>query len=373
MKGSWKLLLACFALARTVSGQPAPDSADRLLQPGDQLEINILTLPEVEKKYQVRADGTFFHPYAGELKVAGMNLQKVEKLLRERFSKQLRNPEFRVGITTMADGDAAVLGEVRSQGKVKFSAGCTLLELLAQAGGVTEKADVDGAVLLRSGKQIPLNLGREGQPELARMHVQKGDILFVNRGRRIGVSGEVQAKGIYVIGSKSANGVQDAIKAAGGATELGALNRAQVIRPSLSKPIEVDLLNPTQSAAVQLEDGDTVLLPSRRAVVLGAVGKPGPVTLVGTETLLDVLSMAGLNDKARLSSLIVIRAADVNSGGNKKEVYNIQDTFSEDKAQASIPIRDGDVVFVPTQEENGMFSSNNILSVLLMARSMFAF
>jgi len=379
MRNFAKILFAGWVISGVAFSQPEghstvfQDSPDRLLQPGDQLEINIFTLPEQEKKYQIRADGTFFHPYAGEVLASGKSLKQLDAILRQRFSKQLRKPDFRVGVSAMAESDAAVLGEVRSQGKFRFSPGTSVMDLLAQAGGVTDKADTDGATILRNGKKIPLNLGPSGQAELARTMVQKGDILYVNRGRRVGVSGEVQAKGIYAISSKSTNPVEDAVKAAGGATETGALSRVQVIRPSLSKPLEVNLLGPASASKVVLEDGDTVLLPPRRAVVLGAVNKPGPVPLTGKETLVDVVSQAGLA-KGKIDSLVVVRSQDVISGNNRKEVYNLEAFFSEGNPTAPVMIHDGDLVFVPTQEEAGMFSSpTGLMSLLIMARSIFSF
>ena len=372
------LALTCF-LKLSAFAQPdiKPDdlwgSDKRVLQPGDQLEINILNLPEQEKKYPIRADGTFFHPFAGEVKAAGKTLAELETLLRQRFKKELKRPEFRIGVSTMAEGEAAIMGEVKSQGKFKFTSGTTVVDLLAQAGGVTERADLDGSFILRSGKQISLNLGPSGQAELARMKVQKGDIIYVNKGRKVGVSGEVQAKGIYAINSKSLNPVEDAIKSAGGATESGALNRVQIIRPSLAKPLEVNLLEPSEACKVALEEGDTVVLPARKAVVLGAVSKAGALPLVGKETLLDVIGQAGIA-KGKLDSIVVIRSVDVIAGKDTKEIYNLENSFSEGNPVVNVPINDGDLVYVPAQEEQSLFTNpTGFMSLLVMARSLFAF
>lgn len=369
---SLKLLIPLGLLSALGWAQPVESPPGRPLQPGDQLEINIFTLPEVEKKYQVRADGTFFHPLAGEIRASGKTLPQLEALLRQRLSKELRKPQFRVGLTTMAEAECAVLGEVRSQGKYKVAPGSSIMDLLAQAGGINDKADLDGAVVLRAGRSIPLDLGPKGQAQLAAMQVQKGDIIYVNRGKRVGVSGEVQAKGIYVVSSRSTNPVEDAVKAAGGATEAGALNRVQIIRPSLAKPIEVDLLDPQVASQVGLEDGDTVMLPARRIVLLGAVGKPGPVNLVGKETLLDVVSSAD-PAKARLDSVVLVRAEDVQKGTDKKEIYNLQQAFQEGSTMVAVPVRDGDMVFVPNVEDAGMLGNpTGLMSLLVMARSLFA-
>ena len=344
----------------------------RVLQKGDQLEIHLVSLPDTEKKYTVRADGTFFHPLAGEIQASGKTLQQVEAILAQRLKRELRNPAFRIGLTSLADAEAAVMGEVRSQGKFKFAAGTSVMDLLAQAGGLSEKADKDSAIIWREGKEIEINLNPAGLNELSRMQVRNGDILYVNRGKRVGVSGEVQAKGIYSVSTKSVNSVEDAVKAAGGATESAALSRVQIIRPSLAAPILVNLLDPAEAGKIILQDGDTVLVPARRAVILGAVGKQGILPLNGSESLVDVVSQAGVS-QGNLAAVVVIRAADVQASTDKKEIYNLEGNFQEGQQTVRVPIQDGDVVFVPPKAENNLLTGgSSLMQMLFMARSLFS-
>lgn len=354
------------------------DSQSRPLQPGDRLEINIFSLPDLERQYQIRADGTFYHPNAGEILASGKTLKQVSAILTQRFKKQLRNPEFRIGIVQMAEAEATVLGQVHTQGKFKFGPGTSVIDMLAMAGGLSDKADRDSAVLMRAGKEIPLNLNPSGQADMARMMVRSGDTIFINSGKRVSVNGEVQAKGQYTIGSKSANSVEEAIKAAGGMTETAALNRIMVRRGSLGDtPILVNYLNPQDVAKVALEDGDVIIVPARSVVVLGAVNKQGALPLNGKETLMDVVSQAGVG-QARLDSVVVVRCEDVMAGNDKKEVYNLEKFFSEGSREGgaiNVPIHDGDMVFLPQKEAStgGMFGGGGLLSLLVMARSLFSF
>lgn len=371
------LVLSLIPVANAAPEGPSPvpsrvDATTRRLHAGDQLEIHIATLPEIEKKYTIRADGTFFHPFAGEVPAAGKTLTELQALLRQRFSRQLRNPSFRIGLTSTADAEVAVLGEVKVQGKVRFTEGASVMEVLAQAGGLTEKADPDTAVLWRSGRGIKVNLSPSAQGDLSKMLVENGDILYINKGRRVGVSGEVQQKGVYAIGSEVTNPVAEAIKNAGGALETAALNRVQIIRATLPQPLLVNLLDASKERLV-LEDGDMVLVPPRRAAILGAVAKQGAVSLTGKETILDVISQVGVN-QGRLDQVVVIRAADVASGTDKKEVLNLSGSLSEgEKPVVNTPIFDGDVVYVPPKDANqGLFNSpNGLMNLLLIGRSLF--
>lgn len=351
--------------------QGSVETLTRVLLPGDELEIHIATLPELEKKYVIRADGTFFHPMAGEVKAAGTNLKQLEALLSQKFKKELRNPSFRIGLTAIAETEASVLGEVKSQGKFKCPSGTSVMDLLAQAGGLSEKADPDNAILYRDGKEIPLRIGATGQAEMARLMVRRGDILYVSKGNRVGVSGEVQEKGVYAVSTRSTHPVADALKAAGGPTENAALGRVQIIRPALTEPLIVNLLDFENSQKIVLEDGDVVLIPPRRAVVMGAVTKQGALPLTGSETLVDVLSQAGIAD-GRLDAIVVVRSVDVIAGNDKKEVYNLEEAFGEGKIVNNVPVRDGDVVFVPAKDKSELMGGS-MLNLLLLARSFFAF
>ena len=329
------------------------DAKTHIIKSGDVLEIDIYSIPELVRSYQVRADGRFFHPVAGEVQASGLTVDKVEANLKRVFTKQLRYPAFKLGIQAMADKQASALGEVRAQGKFSIAAGTTLLDFLAQVGGLTPKADPEGAVIMRGGKQIPVDLSKDKKDEAAKIIMQSGDILYVNPGRRIGVSGEVYEKGIYAVSSRSTKPLEDAIKLAGGAKETAALNRVLLVRPSLSKPITLDLLSKDPAKPLPaLEDGDTLLIPARRALILGASDKQGQLPLTGSETLLDVVSQTGAT-RGQLDHVVVIRAADVAAGVEKKEEYNLQEALREGKMQAPVMIYDGDLVYVPPKPEGG--------------------
>lgn len=117
-----------------------------------------------------------------------------------------------------------------------------------------------------------------------------------------------------------------------------------------------------------------LVVPARRAIVLGAVSKPGNLPLTGSETLVDVLGQAGLA-QAQIEAVVVVRSVDVQAGNDKKEIYDIQKAFSEGQSVVNVPIFDGDLVFVPTKEQTqgGLLGNgSNIMNILWMARSLFA-
>ncbi|MBS2034825.1 SLBB domain-containing protein [bacterium] len=366
--------------ARPIEGIPSRlDASHHILQPGDQVEVHVFSMPELEKVYQIRADGSFFHPLVGEVQARGMTLSQLEAAMKPRIDKELKRSKFRLGLHSLAEAEASVMGEVHSQGMFKFVPGSSALDLIAHAGGLTNKADLEGAVVLREGKRIELNLTKENQTTLSNFLIQSGDVIYIHPGKRVGVSGEVHEKGLYAVSFRNGT-IEDAIKAAGGASGAAALNRVLINRPSLAKPLEVNLLSKDATDPALLKDGDTVVVPARRVVVLGAVDKPGAVNLTGQEKLYDIISAVGTS-RGRLDQIVVVRSADLagvdptlQAAPPKKEEYNLEKFFADGGGGPDVALNDGDLVFVPTKEQGQDFlNSNGFMNLIFMARSFLSF
>jgi len=347
-----------------------------LLKPGDQLEIVVDSLPEAEKIYQIRSDGIIQHAVAGEIKVAGKNLFDVEKVLKQRFSFSLKRPVFKLGIYSVAEMEISAVGELNHQGKFLLSAGSSMLDLLAQCGGLTEKADVSDCLIIRGDQKIPVNM--KDRTQLGVFKLDNNDVFVVSPGKRVTVNGEVRQPGQFTVSFKSPTPIDDALILAGGANEKAALQRVLIVRPTLRTPIVVDL-NDRQPDGnlkhpVEVQDGDTVSVQPMRCAVLGGVDKTGQVILTGNETLFDIVSAAGTS-KGRLDEVVVIRSADVAAGTEKRETYNLEEAFTDLKSIPKVQIYDGDVVFVPPVDNSGgiMGSAGPLMNIIWMARSLFAF
>lgn len=378
-----RFLAACLLGAQLGSALAAPVGDDMrrasvppnyLLQPGDKLEIQIDSLAETEKIYQIRADGNINHPVAGEIRAAGKPLKEVEKVLRTRLEYCLKRPSFRLGIYSVAEIEASVLGEVKSQGKFRVNAGASVLDLLALSGGPTVKADLETAALVRDEQEIPVNISPGNSKELSRIKLVNGDMLVMKAGKRVSVTGEVREPGTFAVSYLSKDPIEDALKAAGGTKETAALNRVVLTRPSVRKPVTIDLNVRDENGHVKLpmplEDGDIIGVQPCRCVVVGGVDKQGQVILTGNETLFDIVSASGTS-RGRLDEVVVIRAADVESGTDKRETYNLEEAFTDAKAIPKVSIYDGDVVYVPAKAEAGL-GTMGMLNMLFMARSLFA-
>jgi polysaccharide export outer membrane protein len=104
----------------------------------------------------VRVDhnGTISIPYAGRVKVAGLDPQRVEDRLRSRLAGVTFEPQVYVEIVSDRGSSVLVSGEVKTPGRFSMLDGpLTLVDAIARAGGAT-KAPHLVDVVIRRGKAV---------------------------------------------------------------------------------------------------------------------------------------------------------------------------------------------------------------------------
>ncbi len=121
------------------------------IEPGDSLRIEYTFHPEMKQETTVQPDGKISAILVGDIEVAGLTTGELGKLLVERTSFRLRNPEVVVGIGQYAPKSIYVLGEVTRPGIIPYQKDLTPLQAVAAAGGFLNTAMVDSVVLVRTG------------------------------------------------------------------------------------------------------------------------------------------------------------------------------------------------------------------------------
>ncbi len=159
-------LLPLFALggcATTTVPALVPDEIPRIeaagnyqrenykFEPGDTIQISYTFHPEMNQTATVQPDGTIITAMVGEIPVSGMTLMELRRLLVERTSDRLRDPDIIVAIDRFAEKNVFVLGEVVRPGAFPYQEGLTPLQAIAQAVGFKETARLDSVILIRKG------------------------------------------------------------------------------------------------------------------------------------------------------------------------------------------------------------------------------
>jgi polysaccharide export outer membrane protein len=113
-----------------------------------------LTVSQQGETYQVEEDGTVALTGIGRVPVAGLTRIEARNYIENLYRKDaLKNPLFELKIINLK---VMLFGEVRAQGAVLLTHdNTTLIEIISQAGGLTEKADGKNVKIIRGGKKYP--------------------------------------------------------------------------------------------------------------------------------------------------------------------------------------------------------------------------
>lgn len=121
---------------------------------GDELHVQVWRNEELSAKVPVRPDGKISSPLVGDIVAAGLTTQELAKAITEKLGSYVRNPEVTVIVTNPASADflrrVRVTGAVRTPVTVTFRQGMTVLDVILQAGGLTEFASPGRARLYRT-------------------------------------------------------------------------------------------------------------------------------------------------------------------------------------------------------------------------------
>jgi polysaccharide export outer membrane protein len=179
------LLLGACGPGGLRTAPPATGQDDTTLGPGDLFEVRVYGEDDLSSNYRVAQDGTIDFPYVGRLRVASLEPTAVADLISRqlREGQVLVRPQVSVLVTEYVSKRISVSGAVRNPGNFPVSPGLTALQAVQLAGGTTELADRNSAIITRrvSGELrryvIPLDSITVGVNDDVR--VQAGDIIYV--------------------------------------------------------------------------------------------------------------------------------------------------------------------------------------------------
>lgn len=152
MRPNFLAFLASVVLTLGVATAVSAQSSYKI-KPGDVLEIEVLEDPSLNRQALVLPDGSISFPTVGSVAARGRTVGQVQQTLTSGLGKnfattpnvfvsvgKLSEPRSKRGPVKARTIDVFVMGEVASPGKLKIDPGTTLLQFLAQAGGLTKFA-----------------------------------------------------------------------------------------------------------------------------------------------------------------------------------------------------------------------------------------
>jgi polysaccharide export outer membrane protein len=150
--------VATSGTATSGSAAPAPPRAtasrnwtdqEYRLGPGDKLRVEVYREPQLSQSLQVRPDGRITLPLVGDVAAAGTTASQLRSTLTESLKEFVQNPVVTVIVTDALAAQVYVIGEVSSPGAQIMQGPMTVLQALAQAGGLKEFAKKGDIRVLR--------------------------------------------------------------------------------------------------------------------------------------------------------------------------------------------------------------------------------
>ena len=249
------------------------------LGPGDVVNFSLFGRPELNRPgFRIAPDGTVSYLQAQNIKISGLTLDEARLVIEKSLSSHFRSP--RVIITPQEIGSKrfTILGKVAHKGVVTLERPITLIEAVANAGGletgmfdykIIELADLDHSFLARAGQHLQVDFRRllhEGDMKY-NLEIEPDDFIFIASNI---------TNDYYVLGAVAAPGVQGltqdasvvaAISLRGGFAERAWSSRVLVIRGSFVKPqtFVIDVRNVLAAKAkdFKLEPKDIVFVADR--------------------------------------------------------------------------------------------------------------
>jgi polysaccharide export outer membrane protein len=128
------------------ASQSGNSALDYRIGPDDLIQVTIYNIPEQEARatprtvtLRVSQQGMIVVPLVGEVNVRGKTIADVQEELGKRYTKYIRNPQVGVMVTEYRQR-VSVMGAVQKPGVFELTGPKTVMDMLALAGGVTERA-----------------------------------------------------------------------------------------------------------------------------------------------------------------------------------------------------------------------------------------
>ncbi|QUM80707.1 polysaccharide export protein [Moritella sp. 5] len=110
-----------------------------ILGPGDKVEIKVFGQKNLTVETLLSNSGQINYPFFGEIKVTGLTVKQVEKLIYNGLKGDyLVNPNVYVHVVEYRP--FYIHGEVNKPGGYSYQPGLTVNQAIALAGGLTERA-----------------------------------------------------------------------------------------------------------------------------------------------------------------------------------------------------------------------------------------
>lgn len=162
-----------------------PDAnADRIIIPGDKLQVVVAGQTDMSGEFDVRPSGEVMLPTAGRFNTAGRTPEALAAEVTNRLRGVLADPRVNILLAVRPQPTVSVLGEVKTPGRFTLNNNEGMLDLLARAGGLSMFANEDAIYVIQRANPGPRIRFRysdlaAADPASLRFRLHDGDVVIV--------------------------------------------------------------------------------------------------------------------------------------------------------------------------------------------------
>ena len=149
-------LNAADVAATVARAKQQPSPSEYVIGEQDVLTITVWKERELSGSVVVRPDGKITLPLVDDIQVVGLTPAQLRAFLIEKLKPFVSIPQVTVAVTQINSRKVYLIGEVSKTGTFPINSSTTVLQILAQAGGLKDYAKRKDIYVLRNqeGKQV---------------------------------------------------------------------------------------------------------------------------------------------------------------------------------------------------------------------------
>jgi polysaccharide biosynthesis/export protein len=260
------------------------------IRAGDIVEVQIFDAPEYSVSMPVSPAGQIAIPYAGLFHIEGMTSIEAAQAIAKLFEQNqiLRDPH--VIVTTQQFGyNVTVMGEVKSPGIYTLAGKKRLIDMLTQAGGVTDRAGHVIEIFASGSMKNPQTVLWDPtlrENDNAELEIKTGETVLVSRCGVVYVGGNVVRPGAYPLCDSNHTTISEIIAVAQGAkpssyTQSTLLFRTAGSGTRVVQKVKLEDVLRGRKVDITMQPDDIVFIPPS---ILKAAGKTALISAVGFAT-----------------------------------------------------------------------------------------
>ena len=335
------------------TNMPIPDSY--VLGPGDEVVIDIYGASQNTLIHTISPEGTITVSGYGPIALSGLSVSGAQAKLRSTLGSRYKSSDLRVTVGSTRTIQVNIMGEVRAPGTYHLSAFANVFYALYRAGGTSELGTLRNIKVFRNGRLVTvvdlyemiLNGRLAGNIQL-----RDNDVIQVEPYQAlVGITGNVKRPMFYEMRRKES--VATLIKYAGGFTGDAHKKSVRLVRQA-GERYSVYNVGEFDMPSFQLEDGDAITVDGminryeNMVEIKGAVFRPGQFQLGNVTTVRSLVEAAeGVTEDAFTGHAVLHRL----KADRTLETVPIDLKGILNGTVADIPLKNEDVLFIPTQED----------------------